>query len=1093
MTSIPSHILERIQKAKEGQLKTLDLSNDWDTPGADKLTTIPDEVLELTQLESLDLSHNAITSIPKSIARLKNLNKLILYRNLLTELPKEILHIENLFSLNVSGNPLKTVPSWFPKLKNLKELDLSFTGSTSDSSISNLERISGLENLTSLSFNNVGLTTIPRWLLNLQNLEELSLGFNQLTSIPEWLSQLPNLKKLYLNGNRLNTIPMWITGMKHLEELHIGGNELPETRAWISQMKQLTVLDLSKVMSLGSSDIDNKLVNLLEWISELTNLRSLHLNYLRFGHIPDWLFQLKKLEDLNLVGCGIDIIPAWFSQMQELTEINLSGNHLTSISEPVSQLKNLEVLWLVGNKIQTVDDSVGGMQKLTRLGLASNQLQDLPESFSQLQNLKLLYLSSNRFTSIPDVIWKLVALEELRFSNASYEKLNQNQIRELSPKILQLRNLTKFDVANNPIENPPPEIVSRGLNAIKQYFLDLEEGEDHLYEAKLLIVGEGGAGKTTLAKKIQNPAYKLQKEEKSTEGIEVTQWNFKTEDGKPFRVNIWDFGGQEIYHATHQFFLTKRSLYALVADTRKEDTDFYYWLNVVELLSDASPLLIVKNEKQNRHRDINERQLRYQFPGLQKTLSTNLATNRGLDEVLAEFKHYISHLPHIGTPLPKTWVKVRESLEKDSRDYISLDNFLNVCEDNGFRDLEGKLRLSDYLHDLGVCLHFQNDPLLKHLVILKPKWGTDAVYKVLDNKDVIRSLGEFTKSDLKKIWCDQQYANMQDELLQLMINFKLCYKIDGGQTYIAPQLLSENQPHYEWNERDNLILRYKYEFMPKGLLTQLIVALHPLIAEQKYVWKTGIILEKDKTKAEAIEHYGKREITIRVSGAHKKDLLTIVLHELEKLHRTFQRLKYSALIPCNCATCAGSQEPHFYPFETLRRYVADRQEAIQCQMSYAMVAVRGLIDDVIDRNHAINKASDMYGGVTFQGAVDTVILGNPQIGEVNTTMPKMTNTPRSPWISGTFYLFVFAVVITGLGILSNTVSFYVLPLLLVAGIILIAIIGALQFRQDERLSERSFLELMRMSIGQLPLIKRFSNEQKSALSPPHRVQKKDEE
>ena len=79
------------------------------------------------------------------------------------------------------------------------------------------------------------------------------------------------------------------------------------------------------------------------------------------------------------------------------------------------------------------------------------------------------------------------------------------------------------------------------------------------------------------------------------------------ENGQPFRVNIWDFGGQEIYHATHQFFLTKRSLYVLVADTRKEDTDFYYWLNAVELLSDNSPLLIVKNEKQDRHREINER------------------------------------------------------------------------------------------------------------------------------------------------------------------------------------------------------------------------------------------------------------------------------------------------------------------------------------------------------------------------------------------------------------------------------------------------------------------------------------------------------
>ena len=70
---------------------------------------------------------------------------------------------------------------------------------------------------------------------------------------------------------------------------------------------------------------------------------------------------------------------------------------------------------------------------------------------------------------------------------------------------------------------------------------------------------------------------------------------------------------------------------------------------------------------------------------------------------------------------------------------------------------------------------------------------------------------------------------MQDELLQLMINFKLCYRIPNSEFYIAPQLLTENQPDYDWEETNNLILRYTYEsFMPKGIITQFIVAMHKL-------------------------------------------------------------------------------------------------------------------------------------------------------------------------------------------------------------------------------------------------------------------------
>lgn len=255
--------------------------------------------------------------------------------------------------------------------------------------------------------------------------------------------------------------------------------------------------------------------------------------------------------------------------------------------------------------------------------------------------------------------------------------------------------------------------------------------------------------------------------------------------------------------------------------------------------------------------------------------------------------------------------------------------------------------MSGYLHDLGVCLNFQNDPLLNKTVILKPEWGTDAVYKALDDEGVIENKGRFTHSDVARIWDESQYTNMHMELLRLMINFKLCYTIKDGSEYIAPQLLTKNQPDYRWDVGDNLIMRYTYEFMPKGIVTQFIVAMQAIIAEQELVWREGVILEKDETRAEVIENYGRREIKIRVAGRHKKELMTIVAYELDKIHSTYTRLKCSKWIPCNCEGCKGNQQPHFYSFDTLREFAADGQDLIQCQKSpYKMVSVRRLIDDV---------------------------------------------------------------------------------------------------------------------------------------------------
>ncbi|MEH2003725.1 COR domain-containing protein, partial [Nostoc sp.] len=556
----------------------------------------------------------------------------------------------------------------------------------------------------------------------------------------------------------------------------------------------------------------------------------------------------------------------------------------------------------------------------------SNQLSSLPAEFGQLTNLQSLYLSSNQLSSLP-------------------------------PEIRQLANLKKLDLRRNPVPIPPEILGPKNLsqdpgdvNGILDFYFRVQNPAETepFYEAKFLIIGEPGAGKTSLAKKIANKNYELRPEEKSTQGIEVIQWDFTLPNGKDFRVNIWDFGGQEIYHQTHQFFLSKRSLYALVADTRKENTDFYWWLKVVELLSDKSPVIIIKNEKQDRDCPVNERELRGEFSNLKETLATNLETNRGLTEIKEAIQLYISRLDHVGTPLPKLWVRVKAALENDSRNYISFEEYSTICRLNKLTDRKDMLRLSNYLHDLGVCLHFQDDSTLKHYVILKPEWGTTAVYKVLDNDNVKKKLGCFTKNTLKDIWQDDEYADMRDELLQLMMQFKLCYEIPGRPaTYIAPQLLSIEKADYTWGDRNNLILRYTYDFMPKGILTRFIVETHPWIEEQKLVWKTGVVLNKDQTRAEVIENYNQSEIKIRVAGNRKKELMAVVTHELEKIHNSYERLQYQTLVPCNCETCKNLVTPHSYSLDSLKKRLDASRYQIECDKSYEMVDIRRLIDDVM--------------------------------------------------------------------------------------------------------------------------------------------------
>jgi internalin A len=415
--------------------------------------------------------------------------------------------------------------------------------------------------------------------------------------------------------------------LKHLEHLDLRGQEITILPDGLAHLTNLTVLDLNH----------NNLTTLPDGLTQLINLTTLDLSNNDLTALPDGLAQLISLTTLDLRANKLTALPEGLAQLTSLTTLDLSFNKLTALPDSPAQLTALTTLDLSFNKLIALSDWLTQFTNLTALGLSNNGLATLPDALAQLTSLTTLDLSFNKLTALPD-------------------------------RLTQLTNLTYLYLAKNPIETPPLEVLNldnRGranIENIRNYFRQLREaGVEHLYEAKLLIIGEAGAGKTSLAKKILTPAYQLVRNEASTEGIGIVQWGFSIESGQHFRVNIWDFGGQEIYHATHQFFLTKRSLYALVADTRKEDTDFYYWLKVVELFSDNSPLLIIKNEKQDRHFQINEPQLREQFNHFKETLTTNLATNRGLEPLRDSIKYHISHLPHIGDALPKTWVNVRQA------------------------------------------------------------------------------------------------------------------------------------------------------------------------------------------------------------------------------------------------------------------------------------------------------------------------------------------------------------------------------------------------------------------------------------------------
>ncbi|MCB1161032.1 MAG: GTP-binding protein, partial [Leptospiraceae bacterium] len=188
------------------------------------------------------------------------------------------------------------------------------------------------------------------------------------------------------------------------------------------------------------------------------------------------------------------------------------------------------------------------------------------------------------------------------------------------------------------------------LVIIEYYFSNLQVPKRPIRESKVLIIGQGSVGKTSIIERILQDTFNL--DQAKTDGISINQWKIDEYSESEYqkskiKVNFWDFGGQEIMHATHQFFLTKRSLYLLVLDSRltQEENRVEYWLKIIQSFGGESPVLIVGNKTDQHPLDIDRTGLQKKYPNIVGILETSAATGAGIEELKAAIAEQVNNLP----------------------------------------------------------------------------------------------------------------------------------------------------------------------------------------------------------------------------------------------------------------------------------------------------------------------------------------------------------------------------------------------------------------------------------------------------------------
>ena len=446
-----------------------------------------------------------------------------------------------------------------------------------------------------------------------------------------------------------------------------------------------------------------------------------------------------------------------------------------------------------------------------------------------------------------------------------------------------------------------------------------------LDEAKMILVGEGEVGKTSIVKKLLDEPF--DPKEGKTHGIDRRVLQVPL-NGRSVHLNVWDFGGQEIMHATHQFFLTARSLYLVVLDSRhnQQQSRVEYWLKLIQTFGGNSPIIMVCNKCDQQYMDLDWSGLMAKYPNICACARTvSCETGEGIDELRDEISRRVTLIPHVGDLFPASWFAIKKNLEGMEEDYIEYDAYQVMCRENGIVRSTEQQWLVGFLHDLGTVLHFHDHPILRATNILNPRWVTTAVYRILNSNRLFVSGGVLRIEDLEVLLHDLSDHYPKEKaafIIEIMKRFELCFEFDDNEQreFLIPDLLPLESPDTgDWD--DSIGFQIRYDVLPSSIMSRLIVRLHASISRRTY-WRTGVVLKSEGkqvlkdgepvvradgtiqrtegnralVKADLEDHV----ISISVSGNHKSrgQLLQTIRDELEHIHRTMpgiRAVEYAAI------------------------------------------------------------------------------------------------------------------------------------------------------------------------------------------------------
>lgn len=674
----------------------------------------------------------------------------------------------------------------------------------------------------------------------------------------------------------------------------------------------------------------------------LENIYRLDLSHNGLSEVPSWVERCVRLSELSLDGNPLSGVPNWIARLP-LVELSMADCALTVLPEPILQLEGLEGLQVSSNVGLDVT-GVSRLKQLYELDLAHCGLLDFPSELCQT-TLEALYLNGNLISELPDDMGPLIG-------GLSFLGLEGNPLLQLPAAI---------GFANDSIEircdwaqmSPPYPDLGDNIRDVLVYVRSLERSES-LFEAKLMLVGEGEVGKSSLIAALRREEFQAGRP--TTHGIEINRLALQSNHTltNELQLNTWDFGGQTVYRITHQFFFTPRAVYLVVWKPREghEQNDVEGWIERLRLrLRADAQVIIVATHSDERRPELDYPALKRKFGDL---LVGNVAVDSRSGSGLADLNELIREtarrLPQMGERISSSWLAVRREVAGLPETQISRLSYERIAAQHGL-DEDAAATLLRLLHDLGHVIHYGDDDGLDDFVVLQPEWLTKAIGYVLEDRDARQAGGIIQHARLSELWEQRGYTReLHPYFLRLMEKFDISYRLQGGNSSLVPQLVPHEEPQDVWRWHEGLghrivTLRCTMQTPAPGLIAWL-TARHHRDSTGKH-WRNGVVLRSERYDSDALFRSNSRGnvLDLLVSAPSPDYYFHTLRDGLELLlSQRWPGLRYTLRVPCLYArgpygrTCGG-----YFPLSFLENQRKHRVKQTGCHTCGEMQSVEQLL------------------------------------------------------------------------------------------------------------------------------------------------------